>query len=325
MTHCESSSGGLRETASLGFRKPNDGGVELQHRPLTEGRHGHVHREGLLAMRGASFAVGAERASTMTPSPLPQSDGSACDVERHALASRYGDEMVYEKTDGRAEAGWHRQHVTNWDGSPADAPLGYRIVTVDTASGAELRDLASFRRDLELAMVYADAFTTHVADGKLQGSRDPFLGLWNAAVVAYGRAFNSGVRHAARVATNKLDEDEAKAHEYFLNLRNKHVAHAVNGYEDTIVIAYLTNSAFMPRAVTRTGQVHTDLVFNPTTAPLELSALCAKLIDELNNRIKKLHFQIGRELSEMGLDRVYSLPDITNPTPVEVGRSRRRK
>jgi hypothetical protein len=174
-------------------------------------------------------------------------------------------------------------------------------------------------------MVYADAFAKHVADGKLRDSRDPFLGLWNAAVVAYGRAFNGGVRHGARVFIDKLDEDETKSHEYFLDLRNKHVAHAVNGYEDTIVIAYLTNSAFMPRAVTRTGQVHTELIFNPATAPLELSALCAKLIDELNGRIKKLHFHLARELFEMGLDRVYALPDITNPTPGEVGRSRRRK
>lgn len=239
-------------------------------------------------------------------------------------ASRYCDEVLYDKVDGRAEAGWYRHHIMG-DGSPAGAPPGYRIVVVNTTSSAELRDLASFRRDLELAKIYADAFALHVADGKLQSSRDPFLGLWNAAVIAYGRAFNGGVRHGACVLTDGLDEEETKSHSYYLDLRNKHVAHAVNGFEDTTVFAFLTDSAFMPRAVTRTGQVHHELIFNPTTAPRELSALCSKLIDELNSRIKKLHFHIGRELFEMGLDNVYALPDLANPTPSEVGRSRRRK
>lgn len=196
---------------------------------------------------------------------------------------------------------------------------------MDTPSSAELRDLASFRRDLELAKVYSDTFASHVADGKLQGVRDPFLGLWNAAVISYGRAFNGGVRHGARVSIEKLDEKDIKLHTYFLDLRNKHVAHAVNGYEDTTVIAFLTNSAFLPRAVTRTGQVHHELVSKPQTAPLELSALCTKHVEELNNRIKSLHFEVARELFEMGLDTVYALSDVSNPAPSEVGRSRRRK
>jgi hypothetical protein len=240
------------------------------------------------------------------------------------LRTGYGDQVVYEKADGRAEAGWYRFHMMG-DGSPASAPPGYRIVAVDTASSAELRDLASFRRDLELAKVYADTFASHVADGKLQDTRDPFLGLWNAAVISYGRAFNGGVRHGARVSIEKLDEEDSKLHTYFLDLRNKHVAHAVNGYEDTTVIAFLTDTAFLPRAVTRTGQVHHELVSKPHTAPLELSALCTRLVEELNSRIKSLHFQIARELSEMGLDAVYALSDISNPTPSEIGRSRRRK
>lgn len=233
--------------------------------------------------------------------------------------------MVFEKTDGSGEAPWNRQHLTRFGEGSVSTPSGYRIVTVDTASCAELRDLTSYRRDLELAKVYADAFYSNVVAGEIQGSRDPLIGLWNAAVTAYGRAFNSGVRHGARISTEKLDEDELKSHEYFLDLRNKHVAHAVNGYEDTVVIAYLTNSAFMPRMVTRTGQVHTDLIHDPESAPLELSALCVKLVGELNARIKILHFHIGRELFEMGLENVYALPDVTTPTTVEVKKSRRRK
>lgn len=233
--------------------------------------------------------------------------------------------MVFEKTDGRAEAAWNRQHVTKWDGSVAGVPPGYRIVAVDTASGAKLRDIVSFRRDLELAVVYADAFAAHVADGKLQNSRDPIIGLWNAAVVSYGRAFNGGVRHGAKVSTEQFDESEIEAHDYFLNLRNKHIAHAVNGYEDTTIIAYLTNSSFMPRAVTRTGRVHHDMIEDPVNLPLKLRALCVKLVEELNLQIRTIHFTVARELSELGLNEVYAFPDIELAKEIDLTRSRRRK
>ncbi len=233
--------------------------------------------------------------------------------------------MVYENSDGRAEADWNRQNVTLSNGGAVATPPGYRIVIVETKSSAELRDLASFRHDLELAKVYADAFFEHVSDDKLQDARDPLVGLWNAAVVAYGRAFNSGVRNSARVSTEKLDDEEMKFHKYFLDLRNKHVAHAVNGYEDTTVIAYLTDSFFMPPAATRIGQVHHDLILDITTAPANLSALCEKLVRELSVRVKKLHSDVGRELHEMDINSIYALPDIVIPTSGEVGKSRRRK
>ena len=238
----------------------------------------------------------------------------------------YGCCVVYEETDGRADAPRFRLHgVTTSDGQPAGAPPGYRVVTVKTASVPELRDLTSFRRDLELAAVYAEAFASHIAQHGPSNSRDPLLGLWNAALISYGRAFNGGVRDKARVLTDKLDARELESHAYFLDLRNKHVAHAVNGYEDTTVIAYLTDSAFTPRAVTRTGQMHTEQIFNPETAPVELGALCAKLIDEINKRVRTLHYLIARELAEMGIEKVYAFPNTSMPAEADVKKSRRRK
>lgn len=264
---------------------------------------------------------------------LPKGVTSAGPSPRRALVTdwltgRYGQVMVWDRTDGGADSGWFREHTTaevEGEDFKGTAPPGYRVVTVDTASAPELRDLASLRRDLELAKVYSDAFAAQVATGSIQTSRDPALGLWNAAVVAYGRVFNGGVRHNARVLTETLNEAETQSHEYLLDLRNKHVAHAVNGYEDTIVIAYLTDSSFQSPSVTRTGQVHVERLFLAGNAPGELSELCRKHIGLLNNRIRKLHFHVAHELSEMSLAAIYALPDVAIPSGADVKRSRRRK
>lgn len=75
-----------------------------------------------------------------------------------------------------------------------------------------------------------------------------------------------------------------------------YIAHALHGYEDTI--AYLTKSALCREQLPALMRCH-GLISKPTRAPLELHALCAKLIDELSSRMRKSHFHIGRELFEM--------------------------
>lgn len=234
--------------------------------------------------------------------------------------------MVFENTDGRAAAGWARQHsmgVAN--GEELSGPAGYRVVTVDTPSSAELRDVVSYRRDLEMTKVYADAFLAQIQDPLLESSRDPRLGLWSAALTSYGRAFNQGTRHAARVPLDALDEKETEFHQFCLDLRNKHVAHAVNGLEDTAVIAYLTDSSFTRRQVTRTGQVHYEQLLFPEEAPAQLSDLCTKLIAVLNKRIRSLHRRVALELTLMDIDTVYAFPAFTSPKDIPLTTSRRRR
>ncbi|WIB00331.1 hypothetical protein [Curtobacterium sp. MCBA15_012] len=234
--------------------------------------------------------------------------------------------MVFEDTDGRAEAAWSRRHsmgVANGEEQPG--PSGYRVVTVDTPSSSELRDIVSYRRDLEMTKVYADAFATQIQGPRMESSRDPRLGLWSAALTSYGRAFNNGTRHAARVPLDELDESESTFHQFCLDLRNKHVAHAVNGLEDTAVIAYLTDSSFTQRAVTRTGQVHFEQLLSPEEAPAQLSSLCTKLIGVLNKRIRRLHYEVAKELAAMDISEVYALPTFASPKDTPLTTSRRRR
>jgi hypothetical protein len=218
------------------------------------------------------------------------------------------------------------QRVRKWVSEEDEvvAPSGYRVVEVDTASSAELRDLASYRRDLELAQSYIAAF------GALEAEREETEvptenALMIAALTMYGRAFANGVRRA-RVHLDGLNETQQEAHNFFIDLRNKHIAHAVNSFEQTTVIAVLTDSAFAPPRITRVGQRHVDLSPIDEELAAELVELCKFHIIGLQERIEKLHRTITDELWSSGRDTVYVLPDLGVPHGInreDVRRGRR--
>ena len=234
--------------------------------------------------------------------------------------------MVFSEIDPNRDTGWQRvQGVSRSDADVYDLPDGYRAVEVNTDSTAELKDLVSLRRDLELAAIYARSFSEQISgtDGE-SSPRDPAHGLWFAALICYGRCFGTGVRHIGKVSVAELNSDESEEHKYLLTLRDKHIAHAVNGYEDTVVFAVVTDSAFKTPEVTRIGQVHTELVDNPGSRAAELQDLCSKHIEQLNDRIRSLHLQIAKEVYEMGRETVYALPVVKLKRDARIDKPRKR-
>ncbi|AOY73990.1 hypothetical protein IG195_19885 (plasmid) [Arthrobacter sp. TES] len=190
------------------------------------------------------------------------------------------------------------------------APVGYRVVEVDTESCAEIRDLVSYRRDLELARSYMATFVASKADERGTDRLNDALVI--AALTLYGRVFANGVRRA-RVSLDGLNGNQQAAHDYFIHLRNKYVAHAVNGYEQTTVIAYLTDSPRARPEVTRVGQRHIDIVALDHSEGGDFVDLCNLHVEGIRERHKKLIHAVYQELWKMGKDAVYALPDLVAP------------
>ena len=233
---------------------------------------------------------------------------------------------MYEELDGSRHAARVRvRGATAETGKPVVAPVGYRVVEVNTESTAEVRDLASLRRDLETAKAFTEAL---IERGWLDqtDSRHPDSALWIAAVTLYGRAFGAGVRHAARLSTDGLDESGNEAHQFLLDLRNKHIAHSVSELEQTRVHAYLTNSAFARRSVSRVGQAFVELQSDPSEGEA-LIALCVHFLKDIDRRLRAAHVNVGRELWQMGEEAVYALPDLALPdaNTMKVTRSRKQR
>jgi hypothetical protein len=120
----------------------------------------------------------------------------------------------------------------------------YRSAVADEAA-----DLASIRRDLEFAVAGATLALEMTPEPtpenieeihKNQRDSTVRISLWHASLVAYARCFGTGVRQIRLNDSwfDELDEtQDAKAsHRFFIEQRNKFIAHSVNRFEDAMVI-----------------------------------------------------------------------------------------
>lgn len=115
-------------------------------------------------------------------------------------------------------------------------------VPIDLPEAALLADLTGIEQDLELVVEFCrrlEAMPLERYDGLLGEA------LTIAAVIRYGRCFGTGVR---TLGSRKLEEVLAglatelqRRHERFLELRNKHVAHSVNAFEENHLVAWISD------------------------------------------------------------------------------------
>jgi hypothetical protein len=115
-------------------------------------------------------------------------------------------------------------------------PTTIRAVEVNLDEAILLADLYGIVSDLATTLDLCGK----VIELSALKPRDYFMeeGLMTAAVVRYGRCFTEGVRLSLKLEDLMgLDEESLNAHDYFLALRHKFIAHAVNAFEETHVTA----------------------------------------------------------------------------------------
>jgi hypothetical protein len=105
---------------------------------------------------------------------------------------------------------------------------------------ARLADLYGVAHDLRTVLSYCNRIETLSTE-----SLD--LSLWDlfcsAAVVRYARCFSSGVRQSLEhdiFAT--AEQDKQELHTYVMAVRNKHIAHSVNAFENNVVTVMIRES-----------------------------------------------------------------------------------
>jgi hypothetical protein len=75
-----------------------------------------------------------------------------------------------------------------------------------------------------------------------------------ATIVTYSRAFVSGVRHSLRDSDlSVLSAEQQSTHEYLISLRNKHITHSVNAFEENFARAYYCEERVQAEGFTSIG------------------------------------------------------------------------
>jgi hypothetical protein len=106
----------------------------------------------------------------------------------------------------------------------------------EAEEAAAYADLMGVCQDLAFVVAATDRLLALLNEPRSEAQMIAVRAHWMAALIAYARCFGSGKRQGLSVEVlAELEGDPIGAHEYFLRTRNKHVAHSVNAFEETVV------------------------------------------------------------------------------------------
>ena len=104
------------------------------------------------------------------------------------------------------------------------------IAKIDFDEAMKLSDLRSILQDLDSVMQICSRLKKLLQEN----SQDNLLveSFWATALIKYARCFKSGKRVGLDESIfNELNGDAHEVHEFYLDMRNKHIAHSVNPFE----------------------------------------------------------------------------------------------
>lgn len=162
------------------------------------------------------------------------------------------------------------------------------------------------------------------------GSKDRVLieSYWTAALISYCRCFTSGKRLSLSedIFRNKeLKGDPLGCHRYYINLRNKHVAHSVNLFEQVAIDLQLSSPKNKKREVLGVSVLSQKLICSSIDGVETLLRLSLIAREEVRKKAKEYEaktLEIGKNLP---IEKLYSRARsrITTPGPEDAGKPRK--
>ena len=200
----------------------------------------------------------------------------------------------------------------------------WRFVDLNIPEACLLADLASQANDLQATADICDLALVEFAKKPL------VLGLLEAltsgAVVKYARCFASGVRTTFPSSVlEELPENQNRDHDYFIALRSKYIAHSVNVFEETQIVAYLVPEESGPRGVASISVQDYRLVSLGADDFNRLKALSLELRRRINILIEEEKRKVLDAARKLPVDGLYSQIDLPKRVAVDSDVTKTRK
>ena len=206
----------------------------------------------------------------------------------------------------------------------------WRFVDFSVKEAQRLADLASIEVDLKTTEAICDLFVKRRQKSKQFGKLEAFVlfeALCTAAIVRYGRSFVSGIRERIPAALiEQLSQEHQESHAFFMDLRHKWVAHSVNAFEFTQVVAYLTPEERGPKSVSSISALPNRIASLGVQDVLRLQTLAAAVRERINRLIDDETQKVLSHARSLPPDQFYaqdySRPQL--PDDKDAGKARRK-
>ena len=201
-------------------------------------------------------------------------------------------------------------------------PIDYLVKPVHGANAARIADLASYENDLRRAdrSLILMSTTTDI---------ERLAIYWDHAVVIYARVFASGgvrSKFEAAALLNALTPESRVCHQMVIDERNKHVAHSVNGMENSATVFALADpKAGREREFLGVGTLHlrqTPISQHPSMAFRKLVAEALFFVQADRAVLIEI---VKDQLRKLSLDELYSIADLDFQINPYMTASTRRK
>ncbi|WP_410621762.1 hypothetical protein [Amycolatopsis sp. cmx-8-4] len=210
--------------------------------------------------------------------------------------------------------------------SPPEEAAGKWVKGSDlrTAEACDYASLISIIDDLSFVVLSATRILKEMEAGELDEDASVVVrGLWSAALVAYKRCFSDGKRAFLSeddVQSLSLKGDVVEWHRFVVQMRNKHIAHSVNPFEEVRVALFLDDD----RNVLGAGPLMMKHVSGDQQTVWQLGALASQILDVIRQRASDqldALLAAAREMEPEALARLKPL-ELTVPGAEQAGTAR---
>ena len=155
-------------------------------------------------------------------------------------------------------------------------------VALEIDEARYLADLIGVKYDVKTTLEWCNQFDFVKNDQHLFWLVEP---LTTAILIRFIRAFGGGVRHKTTSSLlSDLCDTEMDYYDYFKNIRDKHVAHSVNEFEENEVKAYYVQES-IENGINSIGEGCTRVVGLSGDDIENIRKICTKLIKNINSEI----------------------------------------
>lgn len=162
-------------------------------------------------------------------------------------------------------------------------PDAIEQIPLDFPEAHKLADLEGIKQDLEWVINVGEKYNSLIA-------KYAFIELeafCAAMIIRYARTHVSGDRRRVYLGIVKsLSSDQQEDHKYFMNLRDKFIAHSVNNFEENFSVAYIKNVKSLKPEFDQVSVHHSRLVSLAVSDINKLVLLAKVLLEKINNQVK---------------------------------------